>query len=145
MAGITLHAIVGLAAIAGLRIGEVVALDRKDVDLETGNLLLSQSKFGRYCQELWIPFLIQAALLFKFSSMPSTNFPSLHQASYESGCFNSVATEGWPCRVACKPSAALWTGEPAPFVTRCLRRTVANADSIGLVVRMWSQCSAGKS
>ena len=29
----------------------------------------------RYCQELWIPFLIQAALLFKFSSIPSTNFP----------------------------------------------------------------------
>ena len=43
----------------------------------------------RYCQELWIPFLIQAALLFKFSSIPSTEFPSLHQASYESGCFNS--------------------------------------------------------
>lgn len=32
-----------------------------------------------------------------------------------------------------------------PFVRRCLRRIVANVLSIGLVVRMWHQFSAGKS
>jgi hypothetical protein len=34
---------------------------------------------------------------------------------------------------------------PFHFVLSCLRRTVANTLSIGLVVRMCTQCSAGKS
>jgi integrase len=45
--GVTLHAMVGLAASTGLRISEVVGLDRKDVNLETGILLVRQSKFGK--------------------------------------------------------------------------------------------------
>jgi hypothetical protein len=36
-------------------------------------------------------------------------------------------------------------GELAPFVTRVRSFTVAKLDSIGFVVRMWRQCSAGKS
>jgi len=34
---------------------------------------------------------------------------------------------------------------PLPFVFTVRSRTVANVDSIGLVVRMCRQCSAGKS
>lgn len=45
--GITLHAIVGLAASTGLRVGEVVRLDRTDVSLETGVLTLRRSKFAK--------------------------------------------------------------------------------------------------
>lgn len=45
--GITLHAIVGLAASTGLRIGEIVRLDRADVHLETGVLTLRRSKFAK--------------------------------------------------------------------------------------------------
>jgi integrase len=45
--GITLHTIVGLAASTGLRIGEVVRLDRADVDLATGVLLIRQTKFKK--------------------------------------------------------------------------------------------------
>jgi hypothetical protein len=33
---------------------------------------------------------------------------------------------------------------PLPFVFECRNRTVENTDSIGFVVRMCSQCSAGK-
>ncbi len=43
--GITLHAMVGLAASTGLRISEVVRLDKKDVNLETGVLSIRQTKF----------------------------------------------------------------------------------------------------
>ena len=35
--------------------------------------------------------------------------------------------------------------EPGPVVTRCRSRTVAQVDSIGLVVRRWIQCSPGQS
>ena len=35
--------------------------------------------------------------------------------------------------------------EPAPLVFFVRAFTVANGDSIGLVVRRWTQCSAGKS
>ena len=45
--GITLQTIVGLAASTGLRIGEVVRLDRSDVDLATGVLLIRQTKFKK--------------------------------------------------------------------------------------------------
>jgi len=45
MRGITLQAMIGLAASTGLRISEVVRLDRVDVDLATGILLIRQTKF----------------------------------------------------------------------------------------------------
>jgi integrase len=45
--GITLNTIVGVAASTGLRIGEVVRLDRADVDLATGVLLIRQTKFRK--------------------------------------------------------------------------------------------------
>lgn len=45
--GLTFHAMIGLAASAGLRISEVVGLDRPDVDLKTGTLVVRQSKFGK--------------------------------------------------------------------------------------------------
>jgi len=45
--GLTFHAMIGLAASSGLRIGEVVGLDRVDVDLKTGMLAVTQSKFGK--------------------------------------------------------------------------------------------------
>lgn len=45
--GVTLHAMFGLAASAGLRRGEVVRLDRVDVDLETGVLSVRQTKFAK--------------------------------------------------------------------------------------------------
>ena len=48
MRGVTLHAMVGLATSTGLRIGEVVGLDKLDVNLETGTLLIRQSKFGKH-------------------------------------------------------------------------------------------------
>ena len=33
--------------------------------------------------------------------------------------------------------------DPGPLVTLVRCRTVANVDSIGFVVRRWTQCSAG--
>jgi integrase len=45
--GITLHAMVGLAASTGLRISEVVKLDKSDVDLDIGTLVVRQSKFAK--------------------------------------------------------------------------------------------------
>ena len=59
------------------RRGKVATVSYSDSLLGTPScaVLPQLSVGGRYCQELWIPFLIQAALLFKFSSIPSTNFP----------------------------------------------------------------------
>lgn len=45
--GTTLHAMIGLAASTGLRIGEVVRLDRTDVDLDTGVVFIRRSKFNK--------------------------------------------------------------------------------------------------
>ena len=45
--GVTLQVMIGLAASTGLRIGEVVRLDRSDVDLKTGILLIRCTKFKK--------------------------------------------------------------------------------------------------
>jgi integrase len=45
--GVTLHAMIGLAASTGLRIGEVVRLDNGDVDLERGVLTIRRTKFKK--------------------------------------------------------------------------------------------------
>jgi integrase len=45
--GVTLHAMIGLAASTGLRISEIVRLDRSDVDLETGVLHVRRTKFRK--------------------------------------------------------------------------------------------------
>ena len=43
--GVTLEVMIGLAASTGLRIGEIVRLDRSDVDLKTGILSIRCTKF----------------------------------------------------------------------------------------------------
>ena len=45
--GITLHAMVGLASSTGMRVGEIVRLDRGDVNLDTGILTIRQTKFQK--------------------------------------------------------------------------------------------------
>lgn len=45
--GITLHAMIGLAAATGLRIGEVVRLDKGDVDFERGVVTILHTKFKK--------------------------------------------------------------------------------------------------
>jgi len=45
--GLTLYTMIGLAASTGLRISEVIRLDREDVDLETGVLNIRCSKFNK--------------------------------------------------------------------------------------------------
>ena len=45
--GITIHAMVGLAASTGLRISEVIKLDKADVELDTGIMTIRKSKFNK--------------------------------------------------------------------------------------------------
>lgn len=43
----TYRALVGLLAVSGMRIGEVLGLDDPDVDLDAGSLLIRDTKFGK--------------------------------------------------------------------------------------------------
>lgn len=43
----TLATLIGLLAVTGIRVGEAIALDRGDVDLTTGQLLVRWGKFGK--------------------------------------------------------------------------------------------------
>jgi len=45
--GITLHSMIGLAASTGLRLSEIVGLDKVDVDLDRGLMTIRQSKFKK--------------------------------------------------------------------------------------------------
>ena len=43
----TYQTLIGLLAVAGLRVGEAIRLDRSDADLDAGVLTIRQSKFGK--------------------------------------------------------------------------------------------------
>ncbi len=49
----TIATLIGLLAVTGMRVGEAIALDRADVDLTTGRLLVRYGKFGK-TRELWL-------------------------------------------------------------------------------------------
>lgn len=49
----TLATLIGLLAVTGMRVGEAIALDRTDIDLTTGRLLIRYGKFGK-TRELWL-------------------------------------------------------------------------------------------
>lgn len=57
----TLATLIGLLAVTGMRVGEAIALDRTDIDLTTGRLLVRHGKFGK-TRELWLHPTTQAAL-----------------------------------------------------------------------------------
>jgi len=45
--------LIGLLAVTGVRVGEAIALDRTDIDLTTGRLLVRHGKFDK-ARELWL-------------------------------------------------------------------------------------------
>ncbi|MGH3472927.1 MAG: tyrosine-type recombinase/integrase [Nocardioidaceae bacterium] len=49
----TVATLIGLLAVTGIRVGEAIALDRSDIDLASGRLLVRSGKFGK-TRELWL-------------------------------------------------------------------------------------------
>jgi len=49
----TMATLIGLLAVTGMRVGEAIALDRTDIDLTTGRLLVRHGKFDK-ARELWL-------------------------------------------------------------------------------------------
>jgi len=57
----TLATLIGLLAVTGMRVGEAIALDRTDIDLTTGRLLVRYGKFNK-TRQLWLHPTTLAAL-----------------------------------------------------------------------------------
>jgi integrase len=51
----TYETLIGLARVTGMRIGEIVRLDRDDVDWEEALLVVRCSKFGNYAEDAIMP------------------------------------------------------------------------------------------
>ncbi len=49
----TYETLVGLVVVTGLRIGEAIRLDRTDVDLDEGSIVVRRAKFGK-TREVWL-------------------------------------------------------------------------------------------
>ena len=78
--GVTLHVMIGLAASTGLRISEVVGLDRTDMDLATGNLLVRQSKFGK---DRYVPLhLTTLEVVRQYAIVRDTAFPNCQHPAF---------------------------------------------------------------
>ena len=56
----TMHTLIGLLTVTGMRIGEAIRLDRDDLDLEHGRLMIYNSKFGKSRQLPLHPTSIRA-------------------------------------------------------------------------------------
>src|SRR5512135_2776006 len=103
------------------------------------DMLLVLRQLG-YLQELCLE-IFQAA---GFSLMPSMKTTPLTISASSGEPFN----ERQPfdaLSISLNTIVRHATRLPLPFVLSCRSRTVENTLSIGFVVRMWIQCSAGKS
>jgi len=78
--GLTFHAMIGLAASSGLRIGEVVGLDRVAVDLKTGMLVVRQSKFGK--SRLVPLHSTTVEVLHNYAAVRDASFPDCKDAAF---------------------------------------------------------------
>jgi len=78
--GLTFHAMIGLAASSGLRIGEVVGLDRADVDLQTGVLVVRQSKFRK--SRLVPLHSTTLEVLRSYAAVRDASFPTCKDAAF---------------------------------------------------------------
>jgi integrase len=56
----TFATLIGLLAVTGMRVGEVITLDREDVDLTTGRLLVRYGKFGKTRELALHPTTVEA-------------------------------------------------------------------------------------
>lgn len=57
---VTFQTLIGLLVVTGMRVGEVIALDRGDVDLARGLLLIRHAKFGKARQLVVHPSTVDA-------------------------------------------------------------------------------------
>ena len=56
----TAATLIGLLAVTGIRVGEAIGLDRTDIDLRSGRLLVRQGKFDK-TREVWLhPTTVEA-------------------------------------------------------------------------------------
>jgi integrase/recombinase XerD len=51
----TYATLIGLLAVTGMRVGEAINLDRDDVELDEGVLVVRQGKFGNYAEDAVMP------------------------------------------------------------------------------------------
>jgi integrase len=76
----TMRTLIGLLAVTGMRIGEALRLDRDDLDLEHGRLVVRNSKFGKSRQLPLHPTTIKALsdyLIFRDELKPTHETPAL--------------------------------------------------------------------
>src|SRR5437773_707395 len=110
------------------------------------NVRSNSEKLTSNCQELWIEG-DQAAAFFPRFFCGSHCTPSSNRTPARTSGTSSAASTLRQCPSAtCSSLNAIINPavrEPAPFVTPSRKRTVANVDSMGFVVRRCFQCSAG--
>ena len=79
----TVETVIGLLAVSGLRVGEILRLDRGDVDFEDGMLIVRNSKAGRSrivplhptSIERLLAYAIERDALFRSRSHRASSFP----------------------------------------------------------------------
>lgn len=63
--GATYPTLIGLLAVTGMRIGEAIALDEDDIDLEDGVLIVRQGKWGKSRELVLHPTTVQALAVYR--------------------------------------------------------------------------------
>jgi len=78
--GATYFAFFGLLAVTGMRVSEVLGLDREDVDLAQGILIIRQTKFGK---SRLIPLHTSTRdVLGQYAALRNRTFPSLATSAF---------------------------------------------------------------
>ena len=86
---------IGLLAVTGMRISEAVGLDRGDLDLVHGRLVVRNSKFGKSRQLPLHPTTVEALreyLRVRDQLRPQVETPALLLSTTASGCHGTTSS-----------------------------------------------------
>ena len=125
MLGITLYTIVGMAASTGLRISEVIALAKADVDLDTGIMTIRNSKMGKSRLVPLHPTTLE--VMRSYGALRDTHYPDCDSPAFfvnsRGGRFrqNNLQVNFW--KLACKAGVRTAKGKGPSF--HSLRHTFA--------------------
>ena len=130
----TYQTLIGLISVTGMRVGELVRLDRDDVDLDQGLLTIRSTKFGKSRQLPLHPTGVAALAAYarrRDERRPKQKSPSFFTSAIGTGCCGTTSALSSPASFA-RPGSSRRTGLARRGSTTCVTASLFVASSAGI-------------
>ena len=131
----TYQTVIGLLASTGMRIGELIALDRDDLDQKERTLLVRNAKFAD--TRLLVLHRSTVEALGAYAALRDELWPEGRTPAF----FISTAGAGWRSPTSRRPSA-IWCGPPASKLARSVATRASTTSGTAWSWSVWSTGTA---